>query len=220
MNRTELLDQLTDLITSFQLQRPIRVAIDGIDCSGKTTLANELAERIQKRGREVIRASIDSFHNPRGIRYRQGNLSPEGYYFNSFDYPELKKSLLIPLGGGGSREYITAQFDVRSDSIVKVSPESAPDDAILILDGIFLQRPELQGYLDFAIFVDIDFDECIRRAKKRDRELMGDAAEVEKRYRMRYIPGQELYIEEADPKSKADVVIKNDDPTDPGLEIR
>jgi len=50
------------------------------------TLADVLAAPLARLGRPVIRASIDGFHNPGAIRYARGKFSPEGYYFDSFDY--------------------------------------------------------------------------------------------------------------------------------------
>jgi hypothetical protein len=44
-------------------------------------------------------------------------------------------------------------------------------------------------------------------------------AEVERRYRQRYIPGQQLYFAEANPAGAADVVLVNDDPARPTLVI-
>ena len=43
-------------------------------------LADELIEPLRARGRSVIRASIDGFHNPREIRHQQGRDCPKGYY--------------------------------------------------------------------------------------------------------------------------------------------
>jgi len=58
-------------------------------------------------GREVVRASIDSFHRPRGERYRRGLDSSEGYYRDSHDLKALKDRLLTPFGRG-SDTYVTA----------------------------------------------------------------------------------------------------------------
>ncbi len=44
VNRTALLNDLAAMIAKLISARPIRVAIDGRTASGKTTLANELAE--------------------------------------------------------------------------------------------------------------------------------------------------------------------------------
>src|SRR5438270_14025869 len=98
-----MLDQLAQQIVSLHPPHPLRVAIDGIDAAGKTTLADELVSPIEAQGRPVIRASLDGFHRPRAERYQQGADSPQGYYEDSFDYAALRDALLLPLGPGCSR---------------------------------------------------------------------------------------------------------------------
>ena len=90
-------------------------------------------------------------------------------------------------------------------------------EGMLVFDGIFLLRPELRDLWDFAVFVSVSFDEVIRRALERDVPSLGSAEEVERRYRVRYIPGQELYFAESRPMDVADVVVENDDPAAPRL---
>ncbi|CAG0987847.1 partial uridine kinase, partial [Anaerolineae bacterium] len=94
MHRTELIAHIADLMTRLKRPPPAKIAIDGIDASGKTILADELAAFLQQAGHPAIRASIDGFHNPREVRHQRGSLSPEGYFYDSFDYPALKKLLL------------------------------------------------------------------------------------------------------------------------------
>jgi len=105
-------------------------------------LADELALAIG--GRKVIRASVDGFHRPRAERYRLGADSPEGYYRDSFDLEALRRELLDSLGRGGSRLYRTAVFDFRTDSPRDQGRQRATYDAVLIVDGVFLLRPELR----------------------------------------------------------------------------
>ena len=109
--RMNALNHLAALIAAIKLPHPVRVAIDGIDAAGKTTLADELVAPIEARGRPVIRASIDGFHRPRPARYERGANSPEGYYHDSFDYAALRAALLEPLGPRGNRAYRRAVFD-------------------------------------------------------------------------------------------------------------
>lgn len=70
MKRSELLNELASRIVAIERPHPARVGIDGVDAAGKTTLANELVPFIEDRGRPVIRASIDGFHNPAKVRQR------------------------------------------------------------------------------------------------------------------------------------------------------
>src|SRR5262245_16501194 len=118
MKRSIFIEELAERIAAVTRPHPVRVAIDGVDGVGKTTLADELVEPLRRHGRAVIRASIDGFHNPRSIRYKLGRTSPEGYFRDSFNYSALTTDLLTPLGPGGSRIYRSAVFDYRMDSEV------------------------------------------------------------------------------------------------------
>ena len=161
--------------------------------------------------RPVIRASVDGFHNPAAVRYRQGHLSPQGYFHDSFNHVALIELLLEPLGPGGSLTFRRAVFDFRADAAVSEPLECAEPNSILLLDGVFLLRPELRTYFDFSIFLRADFDVALARAEHRDAEFLGSIEEVKRRYEERYIPGQRIYLAEAQPERVASVVIDNND---------
>jgi uridine kinase len=215
MARSDLLAFLVSSVEAIAVPHPVRVAVDGPDAAGKTVLADELGHALAGKGRSVIRASTDSFHRPREERYRRGPLSPEGYYEDSFDIAGIHDSLLAPLGPDGDLRYRTALFDHLEDRPVLRPLLEARRDAILIFDGVFLLRPELLPHWDYAVFVDARFDVTLQRALHRDVELLGSAAEVERRSQRRYIPGQQLYYVRANPHARADVVVVNDDPSVP-----
>lgn len=85
--RTRVIELLADRICAVESDHPVRVAIDGVDGAGKTRLAEDLVNPLESRGRPVIRAALDGFHQPRAVRYRIGEDSPVGYYRDSFDHP-------------------------------------------------------------------------------------------------------------------------------------
>ena len=216
MNRTDLLRELAMAILGRALPHPTCVAIDGVDAAGKTTLANEIAAVLNTSSRQIIRASIDGFHNPKHIRRRDD--TADGYFRNSFNYQALRDHLLAPLGPNGSRLFRRATFDFRTDAEVVSERELAAPDAIFLLDGVFLLRSELRTHWDLSIFVEADFETTVARAEVRDRELFGDAAAVRQRYESRYIPGQRLYLEREQPRRFADIVVSNNDFSNPRLE--
>jgi uridine kinase len=188
----DVLTEIAEILFSIKRPHPICVAIDGIDAAGKTTLADALAIRLRERGRSVSRASVDFFHNPPEIRYQRGNLSPEGYFYDAFDYEALKSQVLIPF-------------------------QSADPATILICDGVFLLRPELIDFWDIKIFIDIRFETALKRVLERDVDLFGSTEEVIRRYQQRYLPGQKLYLESCQPAVKADLVLDNNDLFNPIL---
>jgi uridine kinase len=220
MKRSFLLAQLAEQIASLTRPHPVRVAIDGVDAAGKTMLADELVEPVQARGKTVIRASVDGFHNPRGVRYRRGSSSPTGYYYDSFDYQALKSLLLEPLGPGGNLRYRTAVFDHRSDSPVHAPVRLAHPDSVLLFDGVFLLRPELYDFWDLTIFVDVDTDVSVQRACARHRRESGLMEDTSARYHQRYVPGQRLYLKLCRPKERAVAIVNNNDWMNPSLHIQ
>jgi uridine kinase len=218
MTRSDLLSELVDRIAGVTRTHPVRVAIDGVDAAGKTTLADELVGPVESQGRPVIRGSIDGFHNPAVIRHRRASTSPEGYFRDSFNHTALVETLLAPLGPGGNRLYRRAVFDFRTDLAVDSPVEEAAQRAVLLFDGVFLLAPGLRPYWDFSIFVKANFEVTVARAEIRDRDLFGDAAKVRQRYEDRYVPGQRLYLSEAQPERHASVVVDNNDPAHPRIE--
>ena len=209
MRRSDMIDEVSARMVSALAAHTLRVAIDGIDAAGKTTLADELARSLNRLGRVVIRAGIDGFHNPIGTRHQQTDLAA-GYYEDSFNYVALKNKLLIPLGPGGSGICSTAVYDYRIEDHVESPPVVATRNSILLFDGVFLLRKELLEYWDMTIFVDITFRTQMRRALTRDRSLFGTPQMIRNQYRSRYVPGQKLYLRTEHPKEKANIIITND----------
>jgi uridine kinase len=219
-HRSSLLDGLAARIMALETARPLRIAIDGRTASGKTTLANELAALIQNRGRAVIRTSIDGFHRPKAERYARGRHSAEGYYYDARDLTAIVALLLAPLGPGGTNLYRTASFDLENDQPVEQAAKLAPADAILIVDGTFLQRPELSDGWDLSVFVETSEQISERRGVDRDAVRLGGAEAARQLYAQRYQPAFALYQRLCEPGPAADVILNNDDFDHPDLRIK
>ena len=193
MERAAFLAELTRRIISTRPRGIARIAITGVDGAGKTSLANELAPLVDAH-RPSIRASIDGFHNPRAVRHARGRTSPEGFY---------RDSLLDPLAPGGTGRYRGAAYDHRTDSAVEVIEETAAANAVLLVDGIFLQRPELDGLWDLTIFLDVPFAQTFAWMAVRD----GSPADETDAANQRYRQGQQLYFAECQPQARAHILV-------------
>lgn len=209
--RSVFLDQLVSKILTAQNDHILRVAINGVDGSGKTSLVEELAPLLNAKGANVIRASIDGFHNPRSVRYAKGKTSPEGFYRDSFNFKWFKKILLAPLSPGGNLLYKTAAFDHLTDRYVEMQPILATTPSILLIDGVFLFIDELVDHFDLKIFLDVPFaTSCARRAKRDESPTDPYAAENK-----RYVVGHEMYFAECQPQLRADILIDYTDLNEP-----
>ncbi|WP_405069268.1 uridine kinase [Kribbella sp. NBC_01510] len=217
--RDEMLSRLAEAVGSVTVAHPTRVAVDGPPAAGKTTLADELAVVLRAQGRDVIRATIEGFLFPKAQRYRRGEYSPEGCYLDNHDYDALNRVLLDPLGPGGDQRFQHAVYDRTTDTALSPQVSTAPAEAVLVFDGVFLLRPELIDRWDLRIFVSTAFEETVDRARIREQGVMS-AADVERRWRERYIPSQQFYFATVRPTDQADIVVHNGNTQQPAWEAR
>ena len=205
--RQRVLGEVADAVLSTGLAvSTLKVGIDGVDGAGKTVFGDELAHVLEASGRTVIRASVDSFHNPRAARYRLGRDSPRGFFLDSYDYDTLKAALLEPLSPGGTGRYRKAVFDHRLDAPVPAPEARALPGSVLVFDGIFLHRPELRRYWDVSVFLEVGFSTSVPRGAARG-EGSPDPRAPQNR---RYIEGQRLYLRGCTPERHATFVINNE----------
>lgn len=186
-----LVDLLSLMLATAPGRRAI-VAVDGPDGVGKTRLVAELialAEHVS--GRQVLSLGIDGFHRSREARYARGR-TPETFYEDSYDYDRLRSSVLRPFRAG--REIVPAVWDVVADGPVFPDPVEADDDALLIVEGIFLRRPELVAEWDATCLVTAPEAVTVPRGNARfpQTRVAGDE-DPEHPANARYVLGQRLY---------------------------
>lgn len=206
------IEAVSDRVEALGLAHPARVAIDGITAAGKTTFADALADTLRRRGRSVIRVSMDGFHHPRAVRYRRGRGSPDGYYEDAYDLAGVRRLLLDPLGPSGERRYRPAVIDLATDAPIEgPDREAAPDD-VLVVDGSFLQKPVLRDAWDLVVYLHASFPAAEARGVRRDADALGGAEPARAAFRNRYHAAQHRYLAECDPEAAADVVVDVEDP--------
>lgn len=209
--------ELAGRLVATQRCTPLRVGIDGRTASGKTTLADELASALADLGATTVRTSIDGFHRPRAERYRKGRFSAEGYLDDARDWTAIRQQLLDPLGPGGSRRYVVATFDLERDVPLEPVMRDASERTILIVDGSFLQRPELAEGWDAVVFVDVPEPVAVRRGVARDARPLGGEVEALRIHLERYQAAFALYEARYRPRDRAHFVWTNDPPEAPVL---
>lgn len=179
----------------------VLVGIDGVDGAGKTRLADELAASLAAE-RAVVRVSIDGFHRVRAERYVRGKDSAEGFWLDSYDYDAFRREVVDPLRRG-SGTYLPAVHDVETDAVLAGPRTPVPRGALVIVDGIFLHRPELADVWDHTVFLDVPFEESVRRMSGRD----GNPEAHDAPENARYVDGQRMYLAQCRPAERADTVV-------------
>jgi uridine kinase len=167
------------------------VAVDGVEHTA--LLADELAAAFERSGTDAVRASLDGFQQPRAQRDRLGRDSAEGRYHDRYDLSTLRRVLIEPFLFGGSAGFQTAAFDAARDAPLESRWLTAPADAVLVLDGPFLQRPGLRGQFVFTVYLD-----------SRQEGLADDLRQADA-----------FYQAEAGPRFGASAIVDVTDPTHP-----
>jgi uridine kinase len=210
LTRQQLLDALAGRMTDLAAAvggAPYLIAVDGVDGAGKTRFADELAAALRARAAVTFRASVDGFHHPPHVRYRRGRTSPAGFYLDSFDLAAVRRLLLDPLRGGGDRRVVRAVYDVARERPVAPGVELVAEGTIVIVDGIFLHRPERQDAWDLSLYLAVPFEVSVGRCAARDGSDPDPAALSNRRY----VEGQRRYLAACDPERRATIVIDHTD---------
>lgn len=210
--RSRLLDSLAAELLRRADRERILVAVDGVDGSGKTTFADELRRCIAT-VRPVVVIHLDDFLNPRAVRHARGRDSPKGFWLDSYDYETIERWVLDPLGSQGDGWYRPASYDVRGEHAVDSAAMKAPNDAVVLVEGMFLHRDGLASRWGASLLLDVPFVETARRMARRD----GSSPDPSDPAHRRYVEGQRLYFRECRPWLRATWVVDNADVAGPKL---
>ena len=207
--RTALVDEVATLVDGLGPHR-LRIAVDGYTAAGKTSFGHELAAALRARGRSTLRASFDDFKHPwrHSIEHGYDRTSGEGYYRNAPDFHSALELLLRPAGPDGSGVVVLCAHDPLTGVDHRATTVTAPTDAVLIVDSVFAFRPEYDEFWDLRIWLDVSPELSLRRGVDRDGDREG-RAEAERLHRDRYGAAEALYVDEVDPRKRADLVIEN-----------
>ena len=207
-SRRAVLESLADELLHNYGRGRTMVAVDGPTAAGKSTFADDLAEALRKKGHDVFRASIDDFLRPRADRYAQGRDSAKGRYEDAYDYSAFRRVLVEPFGMNGSTGFVTAAWDEHRDRQIEPKWLSGPVDAMLIVDGSYLNRPELRGLWNASVWLDAAAE--VRAQRMLERDGIAAGSDRAKRYE-----GAFALYEKTKPREAATIIVDNTDPASP-----
>lgn len=208
--RAQVLDHIVEMIDALGDHR-LRIALDGRTAAGKTSLGHELARGLAGRGRSALRASLDDFKRPWSEAHLYDRRSGEGYYRNAFDLEAARRLLLDPSEPTADGLVALCSIDPLTQIDHSAAGTAMPTTGVLIVDGVFACRPELDSSWDLRVWVEIDAELSVRRGTERDTEREGSAANAEALHRDRYLASEMLYMSEVDPCSFVEVIVDNTD---------
>lgn len=209
--RRELLESLVREFAHHYAKGRTLFGVDGPDAAGKTTFADDLALAFERAGFASVRASMDDFHRPREERYRAGRYSGEGYYRDAYDFSLFRRVLADPFRAGGSAGFQLRGFDLARDAPFEAEWSTAPADAVLVVDGTFLQGAALRGIWNYVLWLDASREVRLARAVARDGADPDPAAPSN----LRYLDAQRRYVRDVHPNTSANAIVDNTDPDAP-----
>ena len=171
------------------------VGINGIDCAGKTTFAKSVSKYFTHHKIENDHLDIDNFNNP----------AIESETYKAF------------VSGSWGEEDLNKYYELiinYSDAIRAVS-ESQKKYPLVILEGIFIYKPQLVNLFDLKIYLDIDISLGRKRFTKR-RSLKQDKRPFEI-YDEIWMLSHIRYESEVHPKQIGALVIDYNDESKPVL---
>jgi uridine kinase len=193
--------------------RPFLIGVAGGSSSGKTTVAERLAELAGSRHLALIK--LDSYYVDLSDRPLAERVDVNFDHPDAFDWPLLNDHLAALVAGAAVPVpvYDYNDFD-RTDDVRMVPPAR-----IVVVEGILvLWEPALRERFDLKIFLDTDADLRLIRRMQRDVAERGRSVDsVIDQYLTTVRPAHEQFIEPS--KRFADVIIPNGGLNRPALDV-
>jgi uridine kinase len=167
------------------------VAVDGHSAAGKSMFAGSLAERMPA---SVVAG--DDFYRVMDEDERAALTPAEGAAWY-YDWERLRDQALLPLRNRRPavfRPYDWAVNDL-ADRLITIAPEP-----LIIIEGLFVSRPELAHVVDIAVLVVAD-------AGSRGRRQV-DRADASEEWLERWDAAERWYFEHRRPPSSFDVITR------------
>ena len=175
-NLAEAVSAIVERIRALQKEKAhVTVAIDGRCASGKSTLADTLAEEI---GCHLFR--MDDFFLPMEKKTEARLSRPS----ENVDHERFRTEVAEPLAQNVPFVYRPFECGRQSfGALVSVEPHE-----VSVIEGVYCCRPDLWEYADLHVFLDVD------KNTQRQRILARNGAAMAKRFETEWIPLEETYF--------------------------
>ena len=180
--------------------KPIVVAFDGPSGAGKSTIAATVAQDF-----DAAIIPCDDFFAAEIPRAVWDTLTPSARAASALDWRRIRTEALEPLLLGCPAQWHAFDFAVgeQPDGTYRMRPDFVERQpaAVILLDGAYSTRPELDDLIDLSVLVDAPIEiRHARLAAREDPQFLSD-------WHARWDEAEQFYFEHVRPPSSFDMVV-------------
>ncbi|MCK5818946.1 MAG: uridine kinase [Psychromonas sp.] len=203
--------QLKSILRSLHIKKesdkPLIVAISGIEGGGKKKLAVKTEELLELEGIRVALVRGVDWESPKDVRFNVMN-SPEEYYLHAYRYDEMFEELIIPLKLFGEIKIKITLDEVISPRVIDYNFR---DIDIIIIEGVYLLQAAYIDFYDYTCWIQSDFNTAYHNLQSSNN--IKDYEKVLINLFKRLLkPAAQYHIYTDDPQGIAKSVFMNDSP--------
>lgn len=188
---TTFQDFINVINEKYKNQSTLLIGIDGCGGSGKSTFAHKLKEALSNA--TIVRK--DDFYLPSSSIV---NVHPSKKPIGAdFDWQRLLNQVLEPIKDQKNGHY--QRYDWETDKLAEW--HAVPVDSIVIIEGVYSIRQELDDKYDFKVWVDCPREIRLSRGLERDGEGARGIWENN------WMISEDIYVETHKPFNRADLVV-------------
>jgi para-aminobenzoate synthetase len=197
LNPESTVDRIVQEINKLDRSRNVLISIDGRSGTGKSTIAQMVAEKISG----VVVVGDDFYSGGNDDKWE--NCTPQEKADQVIDWKKLKFEILIPLKNNQVASWHPLDFEPGKGwvgwkkELITVHPNK-----VIILEGAYCSRPELQDMIDLSILIEADDEQ--RRARLLTREGETYIA----KWHQLWDASEDFYFSQVRPKKVFDIIIE------------
>ncbi|QYR24110.1 AAA family ATPase [Paenibacillus sp. sptzw28] len=191
------MDTVMNKIINSKKEERLILGIDGLSRSGKTTFTDDLRKRLKQLQLNFITIHIDDHIVNRKKRYATGHEEWYEYYTLQWDIHYLRDYLFAKIRKQNELQLLFYNSEL-DEQVTRTA--LIPDECIVLIEGVFLQRQEWREFFDYIIYLD-----CPKNMRF-SREAESTRKDIQK-FNNRYWKAEDYYMETVNPLAKANLVI-------------
>ena len=202
----EVIRKILERRAAVPATRSLLVGVSGIDGCGKGYLARQLEAHLALRGVFSAIVNVDGWLNLPEKRFNP-SAPAENFYENAIRFDDFFTQLILPLRNRRSI-HLVADFVEETASNYRKHIYDVKDVSVVLVEGIFLFKPQYRNYFDLTIWIDCAFHTALARAINRAQEQLSPANTIAA-YETIYFPAQRIHMAQDKPREHADLILEN-----------